>query len=500
MPIIKNYTETTASFGNVIISGSLIMTGSSSGSFTGSYTGSFTGSFNDYSGSLGWLDDFRSGFFKSGSNISFTGSLYGSLTGSLSGSGTGSFTGSYSGSHSGSGTGSYTGSFTGSHSGSGTGSYTGSFTGSYSGSYSGSHTGSYTGSYIGSYTGSYSGSFTGSLQGSGSYSTTASYVNTLNQIVKITPPSGVDSAIYVSGSNTVGGSSYIDFLKISNTTNPVANPNKSFRLNQEGTIEVIDSGYANVIWSLTNNGIVQIPSAAGKTTQLKATGSAINFGTNGGHLFDDGNFHIHSLNPNANLWLNTSGSGLFVINGQTGTTGGLCVGTGTQSGYVTISGSVDVTYSYAYLANIPMPGPPTGYSSGTNPYSLTANQRIQAAEFDATSDIRLKNIIGKIQLSDAIRLVKEVNPIKFTWKDGVDDGIKTGYSAQQLVKSGFQHIVGGVSKPGLEEMIDDDGFISPKDIQLVVNTDQITAYHSVLIENLLERIEELEKRLLVSNN
>jgi len=325
-------------------------------------------------------------------------------------------------------------------------------------------------------------------------------VNTLNQSVKITPPSGVDSAIYVSGSNTVGGSTYIDFLKVSNATNPVANPNKSFRLNQEGTIEVVDSGYANTIWSLTNNGIVQIPSAAGKVNQLKATGSAINFGTNGGHIFDDGNFHIHSLNPNANLWLNTSGSGMFVINGQSGTTGGVCIGTGTQSGYVTISGSTDVTFTYAYLANIPMPGPPTGYSSGTNPYSLTANQRIQAAEFDATSDVRLKNIIGKIELSDAIKLVKEVNPIKFTWIDSVDTGIKAGYSAQQLIKTGFEHIVGGVPKSGLDETIDEDGFISPKDIQLVVNTDQIIAYYGVIIKNLLERIEILEKNLLDSNN
>lgn len=358
-----------------------------------------------------------------------------------------------------------------------------------------------TGSGFVNLAGYYTGSFTGSLQGVASFSTTSSYVNTLNQNVNIVPPStGTNSAIYVSGSNTTGGSSYIDFLKVSNSTTPVANPNKSFRLDNEGTFQIVDSGYANIIWSLTDTGIVRIPSAASKVSQLRATGSAITFNTSGGHLFDDGNFHIHSLNPNANLWLNTSGSGLFVINGQTGTTGGVCIGTGTQSGYVTISGSANVTYSYAYLANIPMPGPPTGYSSGTNPYSLTANQRIQAVEFDATSDVRLKNIIGKVELSDAIRLVKDVNPIKFIWKDSVDTGIKNGYSAQQLIKTGFQHIVGGVPKPGLEETVDDDGFISPKDIQLVVNTDQIIAYHSVLIQNLLERIEILEKKLLDSNN
>jgi hypothetical protein len=186
--------------------------------------------------------------------------------------------------------------------------------------------------------------------------------------------------------------------------------------------------------------------------------------------------------------MNASGSGKLIINAQTGATGGVLIGTSTQSGYVTISGSVNATYTYAYLANL-NPSTPVGYSSGTNPYSLTANQRIQAAEFDATSDERLKNIIGKIKLSDAIRLIKNVEPIQFTWKDEIDKG-----------KTGFEHMVGGVPRVGLEETIDGDGFISPKDTQLVVNTDQITAYHSLLIQHLLEKIEELEKRLLVSDN
>jgi hypothetical protein len=308
-----------------------------------------------------------------------------------------------------------------------------------------------------------------------------------------------DVAIYVSGSNTVGGSQYIDFLRVSNSTTPVANPNKTFRLDNEGTLQIIDSTYLNNIWSLTDRGIVKIPSAAGKTIGFTATGSAISFNSDGGQIFDDGNFHIHSLNPGANLWLNASGSGKLVINAQTGATGGVLIGTETQSGYVTINGSVDVSYTYAYLTPA-VAAPYTGTSFGTNPYSLTANSRIQASEFNATSDERLKNIIGKIKLADAIKFIKGVNAIQFTWKDELDKGVKTGYSAQQLIKTGFEHLVGGVPKPGLEETVDSDGFISPKDTQLVVNNDQITPYHTLLIQNLLERIEILEKKLLDSNN
>lgn len=378
-----------------------------------------------------------------------------------------------------------------------TGSMTGSLTGSFN-DYSGSL--SWLDNFASSSrTGSFTGSFTGSLQGTSSFTSTSSYVNTLNQNVNIVPPStGTNTAIYVSGSNTVGGYSYIDFLRVSNSTTPVTNPNKTFRLDNAGTLQIIDSTYLNNIWSLTDTGIVKIPSAAGKLTQLKATGSVISFNNDGGQIFDDGNFHIHSLNPDGTLWMNASGSGKLIINAQTGATGGVLIGTETQSGYVTISGSVDATYSYAYLTPA-VAAPHTGTSSGTNPYSLTANSRIQASEFNATSDERLKNILGNIKLADAIRFIKGVDAIQFTWKDELDTGIKTGYSAQQLIKTGFEHLVGGVPKPGLEETVDSDGFISPKDTQLVVNNDQITPYHSLLIKNLLERIEILEKILLDSN-
>jgi len=388
-------------------------------------------------------------------------------------------------------------------------------TGSYiinSGSEEGINTQLYGGYFYGIGTGNFTGSFngySGSLQWLDSFATSSNNISSSFSLVsssfnilsssfnRITGSS--DVAIYVSGSNTVGGSQYIDFLRVSNSTNPVVNPNKTFRINNIGTYEIINSSYGSIIWSLSDSGIVQIPSAAGKTIGLRATGSAIDFGTSGGQIFDDGNFHIHSLNPGANLWMNASGSGKLVINAQTGATGGVLIGTETQSGYVTINGSVNVSYTYAYLTPA-VAAPYTGTSFGTNPYSLTADSRIQASEFNATSDERLKNIIGKIKLADAIKFIKGVNAIQFTWKDELDKGVKTGYSAQQLIKTGFEHLVGGVPKPGLEETIDGDGFISPKDTQLVVNNDQITPYHTLLIQHLLERIEILEKKLLDSNN
>ncbi len=110
---------------------------------------------------------------------------------------------------------------------------------------------------------------------------------------------------------------------------------------------------------------------------------------NYGLLFDDGNVHLHSTSPGTNLWLNCSGSGMFVVNGQSGATNGMCVGTSIQSGFVTIVGSksVSIAQPYGYLISSGA-GSTTGTSP--NPYSLTCDSRIMSSEFNAPSDERLK--------------------------------------------------------------------------------------------------------------
>ena len=268
---------------------------------------------------------------------------------------------------------------------------------------------------------------------------------------------------------------------------------------------------SNYGWSMTQGNPYSSFSYSHATVQMiNQSGSRFEFRSN------PDSFKFNAVGSNSSVLIGNSGSisssylkwdgtdlVVYASGSKLTTATGSFTGSFTGSGlfdYVTISGSVNATYAYAYFSYAGGPSPLTGVSSGTNPYSLTATSRIQASEFNATSDERLKKIIGNIELADAIKLVNVVDTIKFTWKDEIDKGIKTGYSAQQLIKTGFEHMVGAVPKSGLEETIDNDGFISPKDTQLVVNTDQITAYHSLLIKHLLERIEDLEKRLLVSDN
>ena len=300
-------------------------------------------------------------------------------------------------------------------------------------------------------------------------------------------------SLMIVGQNTKGGANYHDFLYIKNSK-ATLNPNKFFRQDNTGNFEIINSNYGTNIFTLTDSGSLSLPVAQSRNvTQLRNTGAGLKVG-NFGLFFDDGNVHLHSTSPGTNLWLNCSGSGMLVVNGQTGATNGMCVGTSTQSGFVTIVGSksVSIAQPYGYLISSGA-GSTTGTSP--NPYSLTCDSRIMSSEFNAPSDERLKNIRGEISLDKAIDFVTKVDPIEFTWKDGVDTGLKAGYSAQQTYKAGFEHLIGVVPKQGISEVVESDGFVSPKDAQFVMNYEQVTPYHSKLIKHLLDKVEKLEKEL-----
>lgn len=55
-----------------------------------------------------------------------------------------------------------------------------------------------------------------------------------------------------------GGSGYHDFLRVTSTFSGVTNPNKYFRLNSTGSIEIINSAYTTTLFTLTDVGNVTI--------------------------------------------------------------------------------------------------------------------------------------------------------------------------------------------------------------------------------------------------
>ena len=64
--------------------------------------------------------------------------------------------------------------------------------------------------------------------------------------------------IVFSGSNTIGGSGYTDFIKVTNTAAGATNINKTIRLNNTGGLEIINSAYNSALLTLTDSGNLSV--------------------------------------------------------------------------------------------------------------------------------------------------------------------------------------------------------------------------------------------------
>ena len=65
---------------------------------------------------------------------------------------------------------------------------------------------------------------------------------------------GSTSTLNIAGYNSKGGTGYHDFLIATNSYGSATNPNKWFRLNSTGGLEIVNSGYTAVIFSLDDSG------------------------------------------------------------------------------------------------------------------------------------------------------------------------------------------------------------------------------------------------------
>lgn len=95
------------------------------------------------------------------------------------------------------------------------------------------------------------------------------------------------AAIQVNGTGTKGGAGYLDFLLATNLGGGT-NPNKYFRLDSAGTLQIINSAYTTNIFNLTDAGVLSVPqiSAGGSTGSsgqvLSSTGSGLQWTASGG--------------------------------------------------------------------------------------------------------------------------------------------------------------------------------------------------------------------------
>ena len=97
------------------------------------------------------------------------------------------------------------------------------------------------------------------------------YVNGLTNLNYTGFVGSQNAALVVSGSNTKGGMGYVDFLQATNQSgNGVTNPSKFFRLDVNGTFQIINSAYDNNIFQVDDSGNLIVPQ--------KLQGNYIQFG------------------------------------------------------------------------------------------------------------------------------------------------------------------------------------------------------------------------------
>jgi len=175
--------------------------------------------------------------------------------------------------------------------------------------------------------------------------TTTTAANAVN--ITYTPSATTGYALTLTGKDSLGGTGYFDFFKVTNTTSGATNPNKSFRLNNTGNLEIINSAYSTVIFSLSDGGQLVIPSLNINGGSITAGGST---GTSGQILASTGT---------GVQWITSSAGG-----GGSGTVTSIIAGTGLSGGTITTSGTIALA---------------TGYGDTLNPYaSKTANYVLAA--------------------------------------------------------------------------------------------------------------------------
>jgi len=187
-----------------------------------------------------------------------------------------------------------------------------------------------------------------------------------------------------------------------------------------------------------------------------------------------------SANSNNGTALQTLIGGNVYIDGG----GGYCGG-GSGNAVNVIQGSIIFRTGAQKSGN-------TYYGNGTQTPALltvSATQITAAVAVSGFSDIRMKKNIEEIKIEDGLNFMKN----KEVYFERIGETKKqSGYLAQDLIKNGFEHLIYSSDYEELEETVDSDGFISPKDKMYSLNYSGVTPYHGVVIKHLLKENDELK--------
>jgi hypothetical protein len=118
------------------------------------------------------------------------------------------------------------------------------------------------------------------------------------------------------------------------------------------------------------------------------------------------------------------------------------------------------------------------------PGSLAVTSTATAASFSSTSDLRMKDIIRPISIEEAKKFLNNNSTVIFKWKKETDHSINSGYIAQEIIESGFEHLV---------TTVDNKDLLDGK--QYVLNYAGIIPYYGTVIKHLMNEIEILKEQI-----
>jgi hypothetical protein len=108
------------------------------------------------------------------------------------------------------------------------------------------------------------------------------------------------------GGNTKGGTGYLDFLVVQNTSGGATNPYKWLRVNSTGGLEIINSAYTSTVFSLTDSGNVNVSGQYQVSGKQAVNGPAFRAYIDGSQTISSGSqqkvtFGSETFDTNANF-------------------------------------------------------------------------------------------------------------------------------------------------------------------------------------------------------
>lgn len=100
---------------------------------------------------------------------------------------------------------------------------------------------------------------------------------TTSTIVTFSGGNSNNASVKLAGYNQRGGTGYHGFLEVTNTLGSATNSTKHFRINDVGTLEIINSAYTASILGLSDAGALSVPSSVTAGSLIKSGGTSSQF-------------------------------------------------------------------------------------------------------------------------------------------------------------------------------------------------------------------------------